>query len=76
MALSNRPCASFEISVYKFGVSEIVIGLIYSCDSIFLPILFSKIFFKKSIVVAGGTDCVSFPSIGYGNFSNKFAISI
>ena len=37
----------------------------------FLPILFSKIFFKKSIVVAGGTDCVSFPSIGYGNFSNK-----
>ena len=37
----------------------------------FLPILFSKIFFKKSIVVAGGTDCVSFPSIGYGNFNNK-----
>lgn len=38
----------------------------------FLPILFSKIFFKKSIVVAGGTDCVSFPSIGYGNFNNQF----
>lgn len=37
----------------------------------FLPILFSKIFFKKSIIVAGGTDCVSFPSIGYGNFNNK-----
>lgn len=37
----------------------------------FLPIVFSKIFFKKSIVVAGGTDCVSFPSIGYGNFNNK-----
>lgn len=38
----------------------------------FLPILFSKIFLKKSIVVAGGTDCVSFPSIGYGNFNNRF----
>jgi len=37
----------------------------------FLPILFSKVFFKKSVVVAGGTDCVSFPSIGYGNFNNK-----
>lgn len=37
----------------------------------FLPILFAKLFFKKSIIVAGGTDCVSFPSIGYGNFNNK-----
>ncbi|MFN8116744.1 MAG: glycosyltransferase [Bacteroidia bacterium] len=37
----------------------------------FLPILFSRLFFKKSVVVAGGTDCVSFPSIGYGNFNNK-----
>jgi glycosyltransferase involved in cell wall biosynthesis len=36
----------------------------------FLPIAFAKMFFKKSIVVAGGTDCVSFPSIAYGNFSN------
>jgi glycosyltransferase involved in cell wall biosynthesis len=36
----------------------------------FLPILFAKVFSKKSIVVAGGTDCVSFPSIAYGNFSN------
>ncbi|MBL7902506.1 MAG: glycosyltransferase [Bacteroidia bacterium] len=35
-----------------------------------LPILFSRMFFKHSIIVAGGTDCVSFPSIGYGNFSN------
>ncbi len=38
----------------------------------FFPILFSKFFFKKSVVVAGGTDCVSFPSIQYGNFNNRF----
>ena len=38
----------------------------------FLPILFSKLFFKKSAIVAGGTDCVSFPSINYGNFNNSF----
>lgn len=37
----------------------------------FLPILFSKLFLKKAIIVAGGTDCVSFPSIEYGNFYNK-----
>ncbi|MCZ8286843.1 MAG: glycosyltransferase family 4 protein [Bacteroidia bacterium] len=37
----------------------------------FIPALFSKFFFKKSVIVSGGTDCVSFPSINYGNFSNK-----
>lgn len=40
---------------------------IHSC----LPVLFAKLFFKKSVIVAGGTDCVSFPSINYGNFANK-----
>lgn len=34
-----------------------------------LPALLGKIFRIKSIVVLGGTDCVSFPSIDYGNFN-------
>ncbi|MES2568406.1 MAG: glycosyltransferase family 4 protein [Bacteroidota bacterium] len=37
----------------------------------FLPILFSRLFLKRSVIVAGGTDCVSFPSINYGNFNNR-----
>ncbi|MBL7922473.1 MAG: glycosyltransferase family 4 protein [Bacteroidia bacterium] len=37
----------------------------------FLPILFAKLFFKRSVIVAGGTDCVAFPSISYGNFNTK-----
>lgn len=37
----------------------------------FFPVLFSTCFGKKSLIVAGGTDCVSFPSIRYGNFYNK-----
>lgn len=37
----------------------------------FLPILFAKLFFKRSVVVAGGTDCVAFPSISYGNFNTQ-----
>ena len=37
-----------------------------------IPVLFSKIFKKnKSIIILGGTDCVSFPSIQYGNFFKK-----
>lgn len=32
-----------------------------------LPVLFAKIFHKPCLIVVGGTDCVSFPSINYGN---------
>ena len=35
----------------------------------FLPAFFSKIFRKPCLIVLGGTDCVSFPSINYGNFN-------
>ena len=33
-----------------------------------IPVLISKLTRKKSVIVAGGTDCHSFPSIGYGNY--------
>ncbi|WP_066510407.1 glycosyltransferase family 4 protein [Rufibacter sp. DG15C] len=33
------------------------------------PALFGKIAQKPILIVAGGTDCVSFPSIGYGCFA-------
>ena len=32
-----------------------------------LPVVFSGIFHKVSLIVVGGTDCVSMPSINYGN---------
>ncbi|MEJ6617076.1 MAG: glycosyltransferase family 4 protein [Crocinitomicaceae bacterium] len=38
----------------------------------FLPVLFNVLFKKKTIIVLGGTDCVSFPSIQYGCFYNKY----
>lgn len=34
----------------------------------YLPAIFAKLFGRKSIVVLGGTDTVSFPSIQYGAF--------
>ncbi len=37
----------------------------------FLPILYAKLFYKRSVIVAGGTDCVAFPSINYGNFNTR-----
>lgn len=37
----------------------------------FLPVLIAKITGKKSLIISGGTDCVSFPGIGYGNFNKR-----
>ncbi len=37
----------------------------------FIPVLLGRMFFKKTIIVLGGTDCVGFPSIQYGCFYNK-----
>lgn len=36
-----------------------------------LPGLFARIFRRQSYIITGGTDCVSFPQMGYGNFSKK-----
>jgi len=36
----------------------------------FFPLLFAKLFKKKSIVVAGGYDCANEPEMDYGSFTN------
>lgn len=48
--------------------SDIVICKFAAYHS-FIPILLAKVFGVKSILINGGTDCVSFPSIGYGSFN-------
>ncbi|MEN2282253.1 glycosyltransferase family 4 protein [Algoriphagus sp. SE2] len=37
-----------------------------------LPVWFGKVFGKKCIIEAGGTDCINMPKIGYGNFRKKW----
>ncbi|MEM6764946.1 MAG: glycosyltransferase family 4 protein [Bacteroidota bacterium] len=37
----------------------------------FLPGLFGRIWGKPIQIISAGTDCVSFPSFGYGNFSRQ-----
>lgn len=37
----------------------------------FIPAFIAKLTYKKCIIISGGTDTVSFPSIGYGNFYKK-----
>ncbi len=38
----------------------------------YVPFLLFGLLGKKRVVVAGGTDCVAFPSIDYGNFARKY----
>jgi glycosyltransferase involved in cell wall biosynthesis len=37
-----------------------------------IPALFKRFFGKKLVIVVGGFDAVSIPSIGYGGFQNKW----
>lgn len=37
-----------------------------------LPVLFGKIFGKRCLIQAGGTDCMNMPEINYGNFRKKW----
>ncbi|MFM8433393.1 MAG: glycosyltransferase family 4 protein, partial [Bacteroidota bacterium] len=37
----------------------------------FLPAIFGRLSGKKTLIIAGGTDCVSYPAIGYGNFQKS-----
>ena len=37
----------------------------------FLPVVLGRMMGKPSLIITGGTDCVSFPYIRYGNFSKK-----
>ncbi len=64
---------SFPIFLFKtfFLVkwSDVVFCWFASWDS-FFPVLFGRLFRKKSIVVAGGYDCANEPKIGYGAFTN------
>jgi glycosyltransferase involved in cell wall biosynthesis len=38
----------------------------------FLPGIFARLTGKPHLIISGGTDCVSFPGIGYGNFYKTF----
>lgn len=37
-----------------------------------LPVWFGRVFGKKCTIQAGGTDCITMPEIGYGNFRKKW----
>lgn len=37
----------------------------------FLPAVFSWVFGKKSVIIAGGVDCVALSKYNYGNFNKK-----
>lgn len=41
----------------------------------FLPVLFAKIFNKRSLIITGGVDCVSYPSFNYG-YLHKFPLGL
>jgi glycosyltransferase involved in cell wall biosynthesis len=58
----------FFVAGIRILKADIVITQFAGYQS-FLPAFFAKIFSKPCLIVLGGSDCVSFPSINYGNFN-------
>lgn len=50
--------------------TDIIINKFASYHS-FFPTVLGKVCNKTNVIINGGTDCVSFPEINYGNFSKK-----
>lgn len=59
----------FNLLIYIWRIDCIVIQ--FAGYQSYLPTIFGKIFRRKVIIILGGTDTVSFPSIQYGCFYNK-----
>jgi glycosyltransferase involved in cell wall biosynthesis len=55
----------------KFGFKSKVLVIQFGGYHSYLAVQFAKLTGKKSIIILGGTDCVSFPSIRYGSFYKK-----
>lgn len=60
----------FFFLLFKLRSTDIYVTQFAGYQS-FLPSLFSSVFRKKSLIILGGSDCVSFPSINYGNFNKR-----
>jgi glycosyltransferase involved in cell wall biosynthesis len=73
---TNIFLALFDQIVYLVKNRNNYTGIIIMFAGVhsFFPVMISRLLRKKSIIIPGGTDCVSFPSINYGNFNSKTLI--
>jgi len=55
----------FSISRQQFVIAQ------FAGYHTFWPAILCKLFNKPFIIICGGTECVSFPNIGYGNFNKS-----
>ena len=58
--------------LYKHRNSADVYVSFFAGYSSVLPTLFARFFGKPHLIILGGTDCVCFPEIGYGNYRKLF----
>jgi glycosyltransferase involved in cell wall biosynthesis len=62
-----------KIFLWKHIRKSSLVFIMFAGYHSIIPVLFARMFGKPCIIIAGGIDCVSFPSVNYGNF-NKFVL--
>lgn len=60
-----------RISFYHVFSCKMVVCQFSGYHSL-IPFVIFSLFGRKKMIIAGGTDCVAFPSIKYGNFQKKY----
>ncbi|TND09378.1 MAG: glycosyltransferase [Bacteroidetes bacterium] len=77
----HYPATGRDILIYLFKQFFFLLRHCRSCDVLVcqfaghhsvLAVFFGRLFRKPVLLIPGGTDCVSFPSIRYGQFSKSF----
>lgn len=72
--------------IFRFAAQKLfLLRHIFSADLIVcqfagyhsvLPVLFGKIFGKRTLIIVGGTDAHYFPGIGYGNWQKNICVPL
>jgi glycosyltransferase involved in cell wall biosynthesis len=71
LTLAFQLIKQFFHAIYYLPKSDAVIVQFAGYHSL-VPFIIATALKKKKVIIAGGTDCVSFPSIQYGTFYKKY----
>jgi glycosyltransferase involved in cell wall biosynthesis len=63
-----------KLFLWKYIKESSLVFCMFAGYHSIIPVVFARLYNKPCIIISGGIDAVSFPSVNYGNF-NKFLLS-
>ena len=73
---ASKFIVKFAIETFVKVVENDLVFMWFAGWHSLIPLIISKIFGKKTIIIAGGYDCVFIPEINYGVYASRFKRAI